>query len=174
MSRVRYTLPARLLHWLVAVGIVAAFVLALSFDGMPFSMTKLKLINYHKWIGITVLALVAARLLWRLGHKPPPLPAATPLWQVWAAHITHAFLYVLMFAIPLGGWLMSSAKGFPVVYLGVLPLPDLVGPNPELGTQLRSLHELGAWGLIVLALGHAAAAIKHHLIDRDDVLKRML
>ncbi|MFC4160908.1 cytochrome b [Chitinimonas lacunae] len=174
MARVRYTLPARLLHWLSALSIIAAFLLALSFDGMPLGLAKLKLINYHKWVGITVLGLVALRLLWRLRHRPPALPADTPPWQARAAHVTHGLLYVLMIGVPLGGWLMSSAKGYPVVYLGLLRLPDLVSTNQELAAQLRTLHELGAWVLIALALGHAAAALKHHLIDRDDILKRML
>lgn len=170
----KYTLPARLLHWLVALGIIAAFALALSFDDMPLSPGKLKLINYHKWIGITVLALAALRLLWRLGHRPPALPAHMAAWEKLAAHAGHALLYLLMFGVPLGGWLYSSAKGYPVVWLGLLPLPNLMDKNEALAGTLKTLHMLGGWSVIALAVLHAAAALKHHFIDRDDVLRRMI
>jgi cytochrome b561 len=90
-------------------------------------------------------------------------------------HIVHGLLYLLMFGVPLGGWLYSSAKGYPVVFLGVLPLPNLIDKTtPELAHQIKDLHELGGWTVVVLALLHAAAALKHHFISKDDVLKRML
>lgn len=172
---VKYTVPARILHWLTALAIIAAFALALTTDSMQgFSLQKLKLINYHKWVGITVLLLVALRLLWRLGHRPPAMPAGMKAWEIGAAHFTHLLLYVLMFAVPLGGWLYSSAKGFPVVWLGLVELPNLMAKNEEVAHSIKEAHELGAWLLIALAVLHAAAALKHHFISRDDVLKRML
>ncbi|MDK2123210.1 cytochrome b [Parachitinimonas caeni] len=174
MTPVRYTLTARILHWLMVLLILGAFALALSFDDMPLSPRKLQYINYHKWLGITVLWLVAVRLLWRLKHPAPELPAHMPKHEKMLAHLGHIGLYVLMFGVPIGGWLMSSAKGFPVVYLGLIPLPDLIGKNEELGKLLKEGHELFAWGLLLLAAGHAAAALKHHFIDKDDVLRRML
>ncbi|HEY9101044.1 cytochrome b [Chitinimonas sp.] len=170
----KYTLPARLLHWLVALGIFAAFGLALVVDDMPLSLTKLKLINYHKWIGITVLGLVALRLLWRLGHKPPPTNAQMAGWEKTVAAITQGLLYLLMFGVPLGGWLYSSAKGYPVVWLGLVPLPNLMEKNEELAATLKEVHGAGGWAIIVLSVLHAAAAFKHHFIQRDDTLKRML
>lgn len=172
--QIRYTLPARLLHWLTAIGIIAAFGLALSFDDMKLSPAKITLINYHKWIGITVLGLVAVRLLWRLTHPAPRLPASMPKWETTIAHATHTILYCLMFAVPLGGWLYSSAKGYPVVWLGLVRLPDLIGKNPALAELLKDLHGTGGWAMILLALLHAAAALKHHFISRDDILKRMI
>lgn len=174
MSTIRYTLIARLLHWLTALGIVAAFGLALVFGDMKLSPAKIALINYHKWIGVTVLGLVALRLLWRLTHPAPALPAAMAFWEKRLAHWTHGILYGLMFAVPLGGWLYSSAKGYPLVWLGVLPLPPLMGKDLLLADLIKDWHAAGGWVLIGLALLHAAAALKHHFIARDDVLRRML
>lgn len=174
-STIKYTLPARILHWLIALGIVAAFTLALSFDDMPLGPGKIRLINYHKWIGITVLGLAAVRLLWRLGHRPPALPAHMKPWEKRAAQGGHALLYLLMFCVPLGGWVYSSAKGYPVVWLGWVHLPNLIDKtSDDVAHQIKQLHGLGGWTVIVVAVGHALAALKHHFVDKDDVLKRML
>ncbi|GAB3268571.1 cytochrome b [Chitinimonas naiadis] len=170
----KYTLPARLLHWLIALGIFVAFGIALTVDGMPFSMTKLKLINYHKWVGIAVLALVALRLLWRLGHRPPPTNARMAPWEKLVAAATQGLLYLLMFGVPLGGWLYSSAKGYPVVWLGLVPLPNLMEKNEALADLIKEIHGAGGWVIIILSLLHAAAALRHHFIKHDDTLKRML
>ncbi len=172
---VKYTLPARVLHWLTALAIISAFALGLTTGGMEgFSMQKLKLINYHKWVGITVLGLVALRLLWRLTHRPPALPTSMANWERLAAHLGHLALYVLMFSVPLGGWLYSSAKGYPVVWLGLVELPNLMDKDDTVADTIKQMHKTGAWVLIAIAVGHAAAALKHHFIQRDDVLKRML
>lgn len=174
MTVQRYTLTARILHWLTALGIIAAFSLALYVDDMKLSPAKIALINYHKWIGISVLGLVALRLIWRLTHPAPKPPVSMQKWEIGVAHATHALLYVLMFAVPLGGWMYSSAKGYPVVWLGLVHLPDLVGKNPELAEKLIDLHGAGGWTILILASLHALAALKHHFISRDDVLRRML
>src|ERR1019366_1769718 len=123
----RFTNTAVALHWLAALLIFAAFPLGLYMADLDLSPTKLKLFSYHKWIGITVLLLSILRVLWLRWHPAPPLPGSMPAWQQRAAHGLQHLLYLLLFAIPITGWLMSSAKGFQVVYLGVLPLPDLVG-----------------------------------------------
>ena len=91
-----------------------------------------------------------------------------------AAEATHVLLYLLMFAVPISGWLMSSAKGFQTVWFGVLPLPDLLDKNQQLGDLLKEVHEALNFGMAGLVLAHAGAALKHHVIDRDDVLARML
>jgi len=168
----RYSTVAILLHWLLAVAIVGSFALGTYMADLPFSMQRLKLYNWHKWAGITILALSALRLLWRLGHRPPadlPMPA----WQARAAHATHGLLYLLFFAIPLTGWAYSSAAGFPVVWFGVLPLPDFVPVDKPLSETFKHLHELLGDGLALLVLAHVAAALKHHFIDRDGLLDRM-
>ena len=170
----RYTSTAIALHWLVASLILAAFPLGLVMHDLPLSPLKLKLVSYHKWLGITVFLLVVARLAWRATHTPPLLPSSMPAWQQRAAHGLHHLLYLLLFAIPLSGWLMSSAKGFQTVYLGVLPLPDLIGKDKALGHLLEEVHESLNYGMLALLAVHAAAALKHHFIDRDGVLAQML
>lgn len=169
----RYPTLSILMHWVMALLIVAAFGLALYFDELPLSPTKFKLIGWHKWLGITALALVALRLVIRLLTKAPPLPAHMSRLEKLAAAGGHLLLYVLMFAIPLSGWAMSSALGFKVVYLTVLPLPDLVAQNEALGETLKAVHGTLNWILAACVAGHVAFAIKHHVIDRDGTLFRM-
>ncbi|MBI5922973.1 MAG: cytochrome b [Betaproteobacteria bacterium] len=169
-----YTRTAVLLHWLSALAIFCAFPLGVYMHELQLSPRKLQLYSYHKWIGITVLLLLAIRLLWRLRHRPPPLLPGMPRWQELAAQGMHYLLYLLLLAVPLTGWLMSSAMGFPVVWLGVIPLPDLVGKDKLLGDTFKEIHETLNYTLLVLVLIHIAAAIKHHLIECDDTLRRML
>jgi cytochrome b561 len=170
----RYNGTAISLHWLVAFLILAAFPLGIYMSDLALSPLKLKLISYHKWLGVTVFLLAAARLAWRATHTPPPLPDAMPAWERYTAHGLHHLLYVLLFAIPLSGWLMSSAKGFQTVYFGVLPLPDLIGKDKALGDLLREVHRMLNYGMLGLVIAHAGAALKHHFIDRDGILSRML
>ena len=173
MSPIRYTPTAIALHGLAAVLILGNLAFGLYMVDLPLSPAKLRYYSWHKWVGVTVFLLSAVRLLWRLRHPAPPLPDTMPHWQRRAAAASHHLLYILFFAAPLSGWLFSSAAGFPTVYLGVLQLPDLVGKNRELADALKVLHRAVTWSLGGLALLHAAAAVKHHLVDRDDVLARM-
>jgi Cytochrome B561 len=169
----RFSATAIFLHWLMAAGLAANFVLGLSMADMALSPQKLQFVSWHKWAGITLLGLVSLRLLWRLAHRPPALLPA-PQWQMRAAYASHFLLYVLMFAIPLSGWIMSSAGGFTVVYLGVLPLPDLVGKDRALFHTLKEVHETLNWIMLGIVVLHAAAALKHHWVERDATLARML
>jgi len=168
-----YAWPAMTLHWLIAALILVTLPLGWYMQDLPLSPTKLQLFSYHKWIGVTVLLLVLPRLWVRLSYRPPALLPA-PVWQQRIALVTHGALYVLMAAVPLSGWLMSSAKGFPVVYLGVLALPDLVPKDRALGEVLQVLHQTLAFSLAGLIVLHVAAALKHQLINRDATLRRML
>jgi cytochrome b561 len=171
----RYTKTAISLHWLIALLIVAAFGLGLVMTDIPgLTPTKLKYFSWHKWLGVTVFALACARLLWRRVNAPPVPPATMPAWQVKAADAMHIVLYVLLFAVPLSGYFYSLAAGVPVVYLGVLPLPVLIGPDPALKPILKTVHYVLTMTLAAGVLVHAGAALKHHFMDRDDVLKRML
>jgi len=167
-----------ILHWLLAVAILGLFAVGLYMADLPFSPLRLKLFNWHKWAGMTFLALTVLRLLWRATHRPPALPpaiaAAMPRWQLRAYHATHHLLYLLFFAFPLIGWAYTSAAGFPVVWFGVLALPDFVSPSKELAELIKPFHELSAWALVGLAGLHIAAALKHHVLDRDGLLQRML
>lgn len=169
----RYTATAIHLHWLIALALIGTFTLGLYMHELPLSPSKLKLYSWHKWVGVTLFLLACIRLAWRLGHQPPEPPADMPAWQRRASALVHGLLYLLMFAVPLSGWLMSSAKGFQTVWFGVLPLPDLIGKNEALGETLEAAHKLLNLTLAIAVGLHAAAALKHHFLDRDDVLRRM-
>lgn len=170
----RYTTTAVSLHWLMALLIFGALALGLTMVELPLSPLKLKLFSYHKWLGVTIFLFAVLRLLWRATHPAPGLPGGMPKWQRAAARLTHGGLYAVFFAMPLSGWLMSSAEGFPVVYLGLLPLPNLVAKDKALAGELAEVHETLAYALVVLLLLHVVAALKHHFVDRDDVLRRMV
>lgn len=170
----RYTSVAIALHWIIAATIACTFALGLYMAQLPASPLKLRLYSYHKWIGVTIFLLVLIRLLWRLTHRVPAPPPQMPRWQRAAAAASHLLLYVLTLVIPVSGWLFSSASGFKVVYLGQIPLPDLIGKDKALADQLQLTHELLNYFMAVVVLMHVAAALKHHWVDRDDVLKRML
>jgi cytochrome b561 len=169
----RYSKPAVALHWLLALLIVGTFSFGLYMVDLPFSPARLKQYNWHKWAGMTILALSAMRLLWRLFNKPPALPSGMPSWQQRASHISHGAMYVLFFAIPLAGWTYSSALGFPIVVYGVIPMPDLVGKNAELAAVLKAVHKYLAYGLGALVLMHVAAALQHQFVLKDRLLSRM-
>jgi len=168
-----FTRTAVLLHWFMAALILGGFTLGTYMVDLHMSPTKLRLFAYHKWIGITVLGLVVVRSLWRLTHAPPP-EVPMPRWQLLAARGTHLLLYALMIVTPIFGWMYSSAAGVPVVYLKLWQLPDLVHKNKELADVLKEIHGDLGWALGWIVLLHAAAAVKHHFVDRDVTLRRML
>jgi cytochrome b561 len=168
----RYTTPAIALHWLLALMLAISFSVGLYMADLPLTPQRVKLYNWHKWAGITIMTLSAVRLLWRLTHRPPadvPMPA----WQQRAAHWTHRAFYLLFFAVPLVGWAYSSAAGFPVVWFGVLPLPDFVSADKALAEAIKPWHGALAWALAALVILHVAGALKHQFIDRDGLLARM-
>ncbi len=173
----RYHGFAVLLHWLLAAALIGIFVLGSYMADLPFSPQRLQLYSWHKWAGVVILLLSALRLVWRLTHRPPALPAkieqAMPRWQTVAHHATHHGLYLLFFAVPLIGWAYSSAAGFPIVLFGVLPLPDFVPVDKALAEFIKPWHELSAVAMLLLAGLHVAGALKHVLIDRDGLLQRM-
>ena len=168
----RYTRTAIALHWGLGSAIIGSIVLGLYMNELPFSPQRLKLFNWHKWAGITILTLSVLRLGWRLTHRPPA-DLAVPAWQQRAAHGVHASLYALFLAVPLAGWAYSSAAGFPVVLFGVLPLPNFVAPDKALAEALKLAHKLLAMALGALVIGHVGAALKHHWVDHDGLLARM-
>jgi len=169
-----YTRTAITLHWAIALLIFAAFPLGVYMHELPLSPTKLQLYSYHKWIGVSIFLLAVLRVTWRSTHRPPPLPDSMPRWERLAANTVHHLLYVLIFAVPLSGWLMSSAKGVQTVWFGVLPLPDLVGKDKELGDLLKGVHESLNFIMLGVVLAHIGAALKHHFIERDGILARMI
>jgi cytochrome b561 len=169
-----YTAIAKLFHWGMALVFAGLIALGFVMTDMPLSPEKLQYYAWHKWAGVSVFVLVWLRLVWRVLNPPPVYPRTmSPLLQG-VAHLGHAALYGLMVVIPVSGWLLSSAKGVPTVWFGVLPLPDLLEKDKELGHLLQDVHEALNFLLLFLLAGHVAAALKHHCIDKDDILKRML
>lgn len=174
-STSRYTLTAIALHWLMALLIISAFLLGLTMVDIPgLTPTKLKYFSWHKWLGVTIFGLACVRLLWRLTHTPPAYADTTPRWQKNSAHIVHGLLYVLIFAIPLSGYSFSLAAGVPVVYLGLVPLPVFIAPDPELKALFKAVHYTLNMTLLGVVCLHVLAALKHQFVDRDRSLQRML
>ena len=170
----RYGVVAQFFHWAVVVLIIVQYLLANQADALPLGAAKIAVLARHKSFGITILALVLLRLVWRWLNTVPPEPAGIPRWQKILARISHIALYALLLATPLAGWLMSSARNFPVSWFGLVTLPDFIAPNRPAYEFLHEAHELLAGTLFWLALLHIAAALKHHFVDRDNVLRRML
>lgn len=169
----RYAAPAITLHWLIALLIVVAFAVGLKLWGLPLSPLKFKLIAWHKWLGVTILALVLVRIAVRAVCTVPPLPAHMGPIEQRIAHLGHLALYLLMLAVPLSGWAMSSAYGIPVVYLGVIALPPLLPADPQLAATVKDVHQLLNLLLALSVAGHVLVALKHHVLDRDRLLDRM-
>ena len=172
MSDSHYTRTAVSLHWAMAGLILAGLFMGWTMTDMAISPQRLRIFNYHKWVGVTVLVLALVRLIWRLTHRPPALPAM-PSWQRRLAKFGHGLLYVLMLVVPVAGWIYSNASGYPVVYLGVVPLPDLVERNKELADAWVQVHGNLAMILGVLIGLHVLAALQHQFIVKDDTLGRM-
>ncbi len=170
----RYDGIAQLLHWVITGLIVTQFVLASLAEDTPSKMQQLALLTRHKSVGMTVLMLAVVRLIWRLMNPAPALPGGMKGYERTLARLTHVLFYVLLFAVPLSGWLMSSARGFTVSWFGFFPWPDLIARDQGHFKLLQEVHEVLTTTLLILAILHILAALKHHFWDKDDVLKRML
>lgn len=169
----RYTITAISLHWLMALGFFGLLGLGFYMTELPFSPAKLQIYSWHKWAGVSLFLLALLRLIWRFFHRPPALPRSMTPGARALAHLGHWALYFFMFAIPLSGWLMSSAMGFQTVWFGVVPLPDLISKNKELASLLGSAHLYLNVAFIVTIVGHVLAAFKHQFVDKDNLLARM-
>lgn len=169
-----YGAVAKSFHWLIALLVIIMLGVGLYMSGLDPSPKMFQIYALHKSLGITILFLVILRLLWRLTNGVPiPLPNHKA-WEKILAKIIHSLLYLSLLAMPLSGWIMSSAKGFSVSVFNWFTLPDLVKPDDHLAELAVEFHELVAYSLIGMILLHIAGALKHHLIDRDDTLRRML
>ena len=173
-SRARYTAVAQALHWVIAALIVTQFALAWTAEDLPLGMHKLALLARHKSFGMTVLMLAVLRLAWRLFNPAPPLPGGMSALERILARGTHYAFYVLLFAMPLSGWMMSSAKNYSVSWFGLFTWPNLIGPDDRAFDALKETHWILSNVLFAIAILHVLAALKHHFWNQDDVLKRML
>lgn len=176
-SERHYGAVAMILHWAMAVLIVALVVLGVYMTRLPdvgFDRKKILLIIYHKELGILALGLAALRFAWRFGSILPGLTRDMPEWQKVAARFVHLCFYALMFALPISGWLMSSAAGFPVSFFGLFYLPDLIAYNDTRFNQLIAIHKWLGYALVPFICVHAGAALHHHFVKRDGTLEKML
>jgi cytochrome b561/polyisoprenoid-binding protein YceI len=173
-TRERWGSLSQLFHWLIVVLILVQAALGLTGMLLPLGMEKLAVLARHKSIGMTILGLAALRLLWRWVNPTPPLPSNLRPLERWLAHFTHVSLYVLLFAMPLTGWIMSSARGFPVSWFNLFQLPDLVPKSRTLYDAMVTTHAALAIALAAVVALHVAGAIKHHFVLKDDTLRRML
>lgn len=169
-----YGAIAKFLHWTIVVLIIAQFFIAESADELPDGLEKLRVLSWHKSIGMLVLILALARIGWKLASRGAPAPLPMPKPQKVAAAASHGLLYLLVLAQPITGWAMSSAANYPVTLFGWIQFPALVGANHDLHELLEGVHEATFLTLAVVALLHAAAAVYHHVWMKDDSLRRML
>lgn len=164
----------KFLHWTIALAVVGLATAGLLMDEMPSSPDKIRVYALHKSTGLTVFALVVLRFAWRMSQPRPELPPTMRTWERRLAGAVHFGLYAVLVAMPLSGWLYNSASGFPLKWFGVFRVPALVERNRDLAFLAQDAHLLFAWTLAVLFMLHVAGALKHHFLDRDDVLVRML
>lgn len=162
------------LHWLIALAIILLFCVGWFMKGLPNSPDKIKVYALHKSMGLTVLALVVLRIAWRLGEAHPANPPGMPPWQARASTVVHLGLYAIMLGMPLSGWLFNSAANFPLRWFGQFKVPALVGADAGTKALAGAIHFYGAWLLALLFVVHVAGALKHHYLERDAVLRRML
>ncbi len=173
----RFGAPAIALHWLMAlllVGLIASGLYMASMPDVGFDTRKIVLILYHKEAGILALTLALLRLAWRVGNALPALVDTLPRWQQVTARLVHLCFYALMLALPVTGWLMSSAGGFPVSFLSLFELPDLIAASDYRFHGLIAIHQWLGYALLALTLVHAGAALRHHFLLGDATLRRML
>lgn len=168
-----YGIIAQLLHWLMFIMLSAMVAVGFIMHDMEGPL-KIKLIGLHKATGICILLLAVLRLCWRAMNVTPALPASMPSYQKFGAHAVHWLLYGMMFFLPITGWMMSSAAGFPVSVYGLFTMPMVIAPDKPLQHMFHDLHEIGVYCFLVIAAAHILAALVHHFYNKDNILKRML
>jgi cytochrome b561 len=168
----RFGIIAILLHWFIALLMIGLVIVGLYMVELPVSLQKLKLYGWHKEYGFLVLALVFVRLIWRLSNQSPQLEI--PILERVAARLVHWIFYLLMFALPITGWLITSAAGLAASFFGLFTLPNLIAPSEESRLFFQEVHKWLSYAFIGFLALHTAAALKHHFINRDEILRRMI
>ncbi|MFJ1256869.1 cytochrome b [Cupriavidus sp. CuC1] len=172
-----YGVIAILFHWsmaLLVIGLAALGLYMVTLPDVGFNTKKIVLILYHKEFGLSAFVLLVARLGWRVTQVLPQLVAHLPDWQKIAARFVHLCFYAMLSALPISGWIMSSAAGIPVSFFGLFTLPDLVGSDDYLFHRFIDIHKWLGYVLILFIFVHVGAALRHHLVFKDDTLRRML
>jgi cytochrome b561 len=164
---------SKALHWIIVLLIITQWVIAERADELK-GLAKVSALGWHKSFGMTILMLAIVRLVWRWINPVPTLDGLTRTWERVLAHLSHFLLYALLFAMPITGWLLSSAANFPVSWFKLFTWPDLIAPNRQTMDLMRDLHGMMFNVLVVVAILHVAGAIKHAVIDKNEVLRRML
>jgi cytochrome b561 len=173
----RYGFVAIALHWTMAGLLLVLVVMGIYMVQLPdvgYDMYKITLILAHKALGVLALFAVVLRVAWRIANPAPQLDPSVPQGQQVAARFVHLCFYALMFALPLTGWLMSSAGGFPASFFGLFELPDYIPLNEFLFRRFIEIHKWLGWGMAVLIVVHAGAALEHHFVRRDETLRKIL
>lgn len=167
-------LVAQLFHWVIAVLIIWAFYIGWNMTDLEISPEMFATYNFHKSLGLTILALALLRLGWRLANGSPRLPDGMSGVERKLAHLTHWGLYGILLVMPLSGWLLTSAAGVPVNYFGLGTVPMLLGSDEPLSETLGAVHDILSKLLLVLFALHVLGALKHHFISKDNTLRRMI
>ena len=168
-----YGWAAKAFHWMTAAAVIAMFAIAWYMEELPNTPFKIEVFNLHKSIGVTILTVTVLRIVWRRISPPPPLPDSMRTWERLAAHSGHAVLYLLLVVMPVAGILHSWFLNYPITIFGLFSLPSPVPANRDAAEIFGAVHGIGANVLLVTFALHVAAALKHHFVTKDAILKRM-
>lgn len=169
-----WSLFSRLLHWIMAMGLIGNLIYGKIIDGMPLSPGKLGALKLHKSIGMTLLLLVVIRLIWLLVRPRPAPLEGIKRWQLRLSKLSHELLYLCMIVMPMSGWVINSAANVPMSWFGLFQLPNILGPDDSIKQTASTIHEITAWVFIGLITVHIMAALYHHVVLKDSTLKRMI
>lgn len=170
----RWGVVAKGFHWSVAVAVLVMIGTGLWAEDLPYGKLKVDVFWFHKSLGILILATMCLRLAWRLINPAPPLPQGLKPWERWAAHLTHYGFYVVLLAMPISGWVVNSAANFPLTVFGWFEVPAIAPPSESIKDTAADVHGVLYKVILALLALHVGAALKHHFVLGDDVLRRML
>ena len=170
----KFSFTTRLLHWTIAAFLLIQIPLAWYMIDLPLGPDKFAKYGLHKSFGAVLFTLAVTRLVWAIIGNRPPLPPETKRYEKILAKATQGLLYLLVIIMPVSGWVMSSAANVPVTIFGVIALPNLVEPNEQLMDIMKNVHEMQSIVLLILVSLHFVAGLKHHFVDRNNVLHSML